>query len=169
MTTTGPRLTLLARAEIAGEPVHPGLRILQPCTPEPRYARRQLQTCQWCNVTQIETAFCPKSPVTPNADPMALIAAIDLHKWAFMWNAGTLWLTWSLKEPEKRAYADDFQTALLGAAVQATAGVADNWEACEPCGGQGSGKPGHDEFPIVWRTCDDCHGTGYLIKEPADV
>ncbi len=32
---------------------------------------------------------------------------------------------------------------------------------CKSCGGVGSGKPSYEEFPVVWRTCDDCHGLGW--------
>lgn len=172
------KLMLLAQAEdSAGNPVHPGLRILQPCTADPKKARRQLQVCQWCEATLPDTPFCLKSPVTPNCTTDTMIAAIRAKGWSMnfhMFSANATEdddpaadcveiLDGNYKTIGMCSKLLDFD-AILDAMVQAAKSLAVNWGECN------CNRGNTEIFDVLGSTggvekCKTCHGTRKVLKE----
>ena len=155
-TETDPWWMLLARAEIAGKPVHPGL-ILKCLEIHSIVEPVSEGSSSWRNANCDEVS-CPGW--SPNPDPMALIAACDVKGWGFQWF--NIFPKMLILNHAHRAKNKDFQAALLDAAVQATAAEADNLERCH-AGGIGSGMTKSDGSYI--DVCPNCYGANYVIKE----
>ncbi len=163
---TDPKLTLLARVEKDGKPVHPGLR--KPCRvewpwqhPEPDADGRY--GCLDCGGREY----------VPNPDPMAMIAACvakELYPWVEA-NKVTLYYRqehfgvylvseqWTWEKYEDLDIAD--------AMVKATKALEpDNWEDCKWCRGQGTHRDKYNSY--MHEECTHCAGTGIVIKEARD-
>lgn len=173
---TDHKLTLLARAEKDGKPVHPGLKdlvvVCPHCGGDATYVDEDGNTIGICE-------DCDDKGYLTSPDPMALISACQGQGWSVGFSAipGHVFIrgdspSWNRgPEPCISGSGSDNHAALIDVLFQATKTLdPDNWGHCVNCHGLGgfkgmpSGGPiGEDPFPD--EMCVDCQGTGIVIME----
>ena len=184
------KLTLLARAEKNGEPVHLGLRVECPGEYDEEDCKNgrtggnerdsngmRKYPFVWKD-DEYECERCVGNAFIPNPDPMALIAAAQAQGWnlEFVSHGGIVNVTddYVPNQHIKQGRGSDNQSALEDALFQATEALEpDNWAKCPACGEtmNPGGNPyfsiGGNEMPDG-SDCPDCDGAGIVLLEAQD-
>lgn len=170
---TQAQLALLASAETAaGEPVHPGLRILcddGECDVKKGYIQWTGDPyCEPGSTELVKHPECGGNQWLPNADPLAMIAACQKQGWTVHFSpsnnnedarlivpVGHVIVSIFEYQTARIAWAQaaDNLAALVDGVFQATKTLDPaNWETCSVM------------CPALNPTCANCHGTGILLR-----